>query len=300
MLQPLNNQIAIPLSKWLVCAINGQTVLMRSPIYPKSGLILCTGKITSSVDSLLRDESISFPFPGYLLRAHHLLSSLKSQHLYSQQSLFLRKTSRMFLEILTEEKIWILFFFWEYWGTIILPGGMNGEQVIPEKQNILTPLMALPQPNGGKSTGITGADNKQVWEIRMKEYLKKKDEKHKMVLTIRSVEEFVAVLGGGCFKLCPDEWSWDHLWPESRCLCPPELQQHLEVPGSPTGKGTAEPRTRKIKFRESGQGQEKWIGWDCQTAANPRTWKSSSGDGSLHHTAFTEQPHKERINDNFS
>lgn len=110
MLQPLNNQIAIPLSKWLVCAINGQTVLMRSPIYPKSGLILCTGKITSSVDSLLRDESISFPFPGYLLRAHHLLSSLKSQHLYSQQSLFLRKTSRMFLEILTEEKIWILFF----------------------------------------------------------------------------------------------------------------------------------------------------------------------------------------------
>lgn len=56
-----------------------------------------------------------------------------------------------------------------------------------------------------------------------------------MILTIRSVEEFMAVLRGGCFQLCPDEMvlkppqTWFHV------LVPPELQQHLGVPGSCIG-----------------------------------------------------------------
>lgn len=151
MLQPLNNQTAIPLSKWLVCAINGQTVLMRSPIYPKPGLVLCTGKITSCVDSLLRDESISFS----RISPTCTTSSIQPQvpAFAFSAVLCLGKTSRKFLGILAGKKIWILFS-WEHAGMkhYHTPGWWAGDfcvqvpsqWLVLQKQNLFTLSMALP------------------------------------------------------------------------------------------------------------------------------------------------------------
>lgn len=145
---------------------------MRSPIYPKSSLILHTGKITEccSFSAVGWEHFLSFPAH---LRHTQYLSSLKYQHLHSQQSF----TRERFPE--SSQELWLRrisgsFFPWSIqgWSTTVFADSIAGGHVISvlrcqaidwywrrkSSSGHTHLMMALLKPYAGKSGGIVGDD----------------------------------------------------------------------------------------------------------------------------------------------